>query len=439
MPVTSSTATDLAAPTAAPSAPAGAAAGGAAAFQAALDGAAVPGQQPATGQATEPTQSGEPSAAAGVVTGPPAAPLPDLALPQQSRADGTPAAFGKAAAAGSTARRPAGRPAEQAETEQHALDTAALAAALGTAPLPQAGADDRQQHHEDAVAADLAGAAQPGQVQAGQVQALPGGRPPSTAGPLAPGASGARGVAAPSGAGPSALTGPTAVGGVMASPQGATQPGAGTRDGAADRRPAVLAAAAAAQADATGALQPQLAPPAAPAAPVTAPAPASATPGAGAPADPPLADQLTPPIAALRTAATGQHVITVRVTPENLGPVTVHAHVSDGGLRVELFAPTAEARGALSAMLPDLRRELAATGSPAASPGATSVDVGTGDAPRDGGRGAFPGAPFGDRDGSGRGAPRWDAPRPAAPGDDRPHPFVDRPRRAMSAVLDVLA
>jgi flagellar hook-length control protein FliK len=54
--------------------------------------------------------------------------------------------------------------------------------------------------------------------------------------------------------------------------------------------------------------------------------------------------------------------MTLSVTPDNLGPVTVRAHVSAAGVRVELFAPNDMGRDALRAILPELRRDLAGTG-----------------------------------------------------------------------------
>ncbi|HEV7624798.1 MAG TPA: flagellar hook-length control protein FliK, partial [Amnibacterium sp.] len=126
-----------------------------------------------------------------------------------------------------------------------------------------------------------------------------------------------------------------------------------------------------------------------PLAPVAAAAPVAAQ---QAPAEQPLAAQLVPPIAALASAGNGEHVVVVRVTPENLGTVTVRAHIADGSMKVELFAAP-HARDAISAMLPDLRRDLAASGSTA---GAT-LGLGTGDAPQGGSRGSA----------SGDDAPRW--------------------------------
>ena len=87
--------------------------------------------------------------------------------------------------------------------------------------------------------------------------------------------------------------------------------------------------------------------------PAAAPAPAQNTPFAG---------QLARPIFTLATAAPGSHTMTISVTPDTLGPVTVRAHVSPDGIRVELFAPTDLGRDAIRAILPDLRKDLAGAG-----------------------------------------------------------------------------
>jgi flagellar hook-length control protein FliK len=55
-------------------------------------------------------------------------------------------------------------------------------------------------------------------------------------------------------------------------------------------------------------------------------------------------------------------VMTVHVTPDTLGPVTVRAHVGTEGVRVELFAPTDTGRDALRSILSDLRRDLSGSG-----------------------------------------------------------------------------
>jgi translation initiation factor 1 (eIF-1/SUI1) len=93
-----------------------------------------------------------------------------------------------------------------------------------------------------------------------------------------------------------------------------------------------------------------------------APAPATAAPRAAAT---PLNEQLAKPIFTLRTAPSGDHVMTLQVTPENLGPVTVRAHVGTDGIRIELIAATDQAREALRGILSDLKRDLSTGGMPA--------------------------------------------------------------------------
>ncbi|HEY3339965.1 MAG TPA: hypothetical protein VGK18_15810, partial [Propionicimonas sp.] len=54
------------------------------------------------------------------------------------------------------------------------------------------------------------------------------------------------------------------------------------------------------------------------------------------------------------------------------GPVRVVAHIGAGGVRIELLGATDQAREALRAALPDLRRDLVAAGLPA------ELDLGSG-------------------------------------------------------------
>ena len=54
--------------------------------------------------------------------------------------------------------------------------------------------------------------------------------------------------------------------------------------------------------------------------------------------------------------------MTLSVTPDNLGPVTVRAHVGADGIRIELFAPSDAGREALRSLLADLRRDLTGSG-----------------------------------------------------------------------------
>lgn len=93
------------------------------------------------------------------------------------------------------------------------------------------------------------------------------------------------------------------------------------------------------------------------------PAPAPATPAPAPVAVPqqalPLAPQLTGPLYQLAQAGEGQHVMTVSVNPDNIGPVTVRAHITTSGVQIELYAPTDPGRDALRAIVTDLRRDLA--------------------------------------------------------------------------------
>src|SRR5690606_14552538 len=75
------------------------------------------------------------------------------------------------------------------------------------------------------------------------------------------------------------------------------------------------------------------------------------------------------PVIALARSPQGQHSITLTVSPENLGPVTVRAHIVGSSIRLELHSPSDAGRDALRVILADLRRDLSV-----AAPGA-SVDV----------------------------------------------------------------
>jgi flagellar hook-length control protein FliK len=100
---------------------------------------------------------------------------------------------------------------------------------------------------------------------------------------------------------------------------------------------------------------------------VSTPAPSAPAPHAPASAptlpDPAaVATQLTARLGALRTAPAGDHVLTVRVDPDSIGPVRVVAHIGADGVRIELAGGTDAARDALRTALPDLRRDLAGLG-----------------------------------------------------------------------------
>lgn len=116
----------------------------------------------------------------------------------------------------------------------------------------------------------------------------------------------------------------------------------------------------------------------------TPPAPqttAAASAPAGRPAHtghPPLSAQVGTELLSLRRAADGDHIVTIAVRPDNLGPVTISAVVGRDGMSVELFSPSAEGRDALKQMLPDLRRDLTSTGG-----SGSSLDLGSRDAPQE--------------------------------------------------------
>ncbi|WP_167041003.1 flagellar hook-length control protein FliK [Salinibacterium sp. ZJ454] len=103
-----------------------------------------------------------------------------------------------------------------------------------------------------------------------------------------------------------------------------------------------------------------------PPAPTLQPTASAAAPTAGPTATPaptaPLNTQLATPLFSLANAGRGDHVLTITVTPDNVGPVTVRAHVTGEGVRMELFAPNDLGRDSLRAIMPDLRRDLAGTG-----------------------------------------------------------------------------
>jgi flagellar hook-length control protein FliK len=89
---------------------------------------------------------------------------------------------------------------------------------------------------------------------------------------------------------------------------------------------------------------------------------AAATPAAPAGGDAPVAAQLGRQIAVLRNAPDGSQTMTVVITPESLGPVTVEVTVTDGKLDLTLHGAHPAGRHALTEALPELRRELEGAG-----------------------------------------------------------------------------
>jgi flagellar hook-length control protein FliK len=165
----------------------------------------------------------------------------------------------------------------------------------------------------------------------------------------------------------------------------------------------------------------------APSATVTAPAPAApaSAPARTVPADVAAAvrQQLTGPLVKV-TQGDGEQILVVQVRPENLGPVTVHAHVRDNAVHVELFAPSDAGRDALTQVSADLRADLQQ-----AHVGNTSLNV------------SSQTAPSADRDGK----PRDGSPAEPRTGDR--HPTGDttgqdaqqHQPRGSNRLLDVLA
>ena len=160
-------------------------------------------------------------------------------------------------------------------------------------------------------------------------------------------------------------------------------------------------------------------------APITAPASAApaAPVAAAAPAVPvPFTTQIARPIFTLAGANPGEHVLTIHVTPDNLGPVTVRAHMTVDSIRVELFAPTDMGRDALRAILPDLRRDLAGSGMNA------NLDLSSQNQTAD------PGTP---RHGRAQPDPRSVPGRQA--GEPTPEPAPRAPLYGTSSTIDVMA
>jgi flagellar hook-length control protein FliK len=151
----------------------------------------------------------------------------------------------------------------------------------------------------------------------------------------------------------------------------------GRADGYQPAAPAAPAAAAAENAPLYVPLAPQAAAAAVPAGTPTAAVPVPVPQG--------FAAQLVRPVFTLASAGGGEHTMTVAVNPENLGPVTVQAHISPAGIRMELFAANADGRDVLRQILPDLKRDLAGAGLNA------SLDLSSGNQPDsrqpDGGQG----------------------------------------------------
>ncbi|OIH86774.1 hypothetical protein BLJ79_02095 [Arthrobacter sp. UCD-GKA] len=96
----------------------------------------------------------------------------------------------------------------------------------------------------------------------------------------------------------------------------------------------------------------------------------------------PLHRQLLGPIATLAAGPNGERTLSVNIAPEALGPITVKAHLGSEGIRMDISAPTEAGREALRAMLPELRRELAASGGGSITLNTTADGSSSGGSPR---------------------------------------------------------
>ncbi|MFI2563939.1 flagellar hook-length control protein FliK [Paenarthrobacter sp. NPDC018779] len=117
----------------------------------------------------------------------------------------------------------------------------------------------------------------------------------------------------------------------------------------------------------------------------------------------PLNHQLAQPLFALASAKPGEHVMTLRVSPEDLGPLTVRAHIDHAGVRIELFAAGDAGREAVRHVLPELRRGLEDAGA--------TLNLSSQDSPQDSPHDNPQDAPT-DRGGQRRHEPAFQAPVP---------------------------
>ena len=108
--------------------------------------------------------------------------------------------------------------------------------------------------------------------------------------------------------------------------------------------------------------------PGAPVGTVTAPAttattvPVVAAPPADAPRPVVVASQIATQVAVLRGAANGSYTMTVQITPDDLGPVSVQITLDEGTLGMTLRAALEVGRDTLSQAAPELRRYLEQAG-----------------------------------------------------------------------------
>ncbi|WP_258935125.1 flagellar hook-length control protein FliK [Nesterenkonia pannonica] len=108
------------------------------------------------------------------------------------------------------------------------------------------------------------------------------------------------------------------------------------------------------------------------------PSASGAAPTVAQPLNAQLSTPVTQPSPAIVAAGGGEQVLTITVAPESLGPVTVRAHMTPEGMRIELFSSQEQGREALRGIVADLRRDLAGLG---VSTGTSQVSVSDQEAP----------------------------------------------------------
>ncbi len=73
-----------------------------------------------------------------------------------------------------------------------------------------------------------------------------------------------------------------------------------------------------------------------------------------------VAAQLAPEVMSIAQRPTGSHQLTMTISPDSVGPVTLRAHIGkDGDVQIELRGATDAGRDALRVIVADLRRDLA--------------------------------------------------------------------------------
>jgi Meckel syndrome type 1 protein len=133
----------------------------------------------------------------------------------------------------------------------------------------------------------------------------------------------------------------------------------------------------------------------------------------------------------------------LKVTPEDLGPLTVRAQIDSDGVRIELFAPGDAGREAVRSVMPELRRELTDSGFGA------RLELSDRNAPADSGRtdsgSAFSGRSDPGQSDPGRGGRQGNAGNPSGgvPGRNDPQPgAAGRPEAVLptgtATILDIL-